>query len=226
MNAQLLPAIELETGPNPQFAVIWMHGLGADGNDFAPIVPYLGLPAALRVRFIFPHAPSMPVTCNGGYVMPAWYDIISLAPDSRTVDSAGLQRSCTAIRQLIQRENERGIASERIVLAGFSQGGAMAYTAGLTHPSALAGIIALSAYIPAPELLGDKDIAANRNTPIFAGHGTQDDVVGLELGQSAYQRLHAAGHPISWHDYPMPHSVCEEEIADIGAWLSERLSGD
>jgi len=215
----LLPAIEIETAANPGFTVIWLHGLGADGHDFAPIVPHLDLPESLAVRFIFPHAPAMPVTCNGGYVMPAWYDITYIDGINRGVDEAGILGSCQAIRALISRENERGIASHNIVLAGFSQGGAMAYSAGLTHPEKLAGIIALSAYIPAPGLLAGETLQANRATPIFTGHGLEDDVVPLELGRQAYELLQAKGLSIEWHDYPMLHSVCVEEIADIGHWL-------
>jgi len=220
----LLPAIEVETGAQPQHAVIWLHGLGADGNDFVPIVPYLGLPEALSVRFIFPHAPSMPVTCNGGYVMPAWYDIISLSRDERRIDSAGVLRSCAAIRALIARENQRGIPTRNIVIAGFSQGGAIAYTLGLTHPEKLAGIIALSTYLPDPTLLAPEQLAANRATAIFAAHGNEDDVVGFDLGLAAAERLQAAGYALTWQRYEgMPHAVCEEEIAEIGAWLSAIL---
>ncbi|MGE5471340.1 MAG: alpha/beta hydrolase [Bacteroidota bacterium] len=220
----LLPAIEVETAPHPRFAVIWLHGLGADGSDFEPIIPHLGLPAALAVRFIFPHAPAMPVTCNGGYVMPAWYDITSLDGPRRTVDEAGIRASCAAIRALIAHQNELGIACANIVLAGFSQGGAMAYSVGLTHPAGLAGIIALSAYIPAPALLAEGYVQANERTPIFVGHGTADDVVPLTLGRQAHDLLQGQGYPIDWHDYPMPHSVCIEEIADIGRWLNERFA--
>lgn len=219
-----LPAIELETTAQPRFAVIWLHGLGADGSDFAPIVPYLGLPEDLGIRFVFPHAPAMPVTCNGGYVMPAWYDITYIDGINRGVDEAGIRASCAAIRRLIERENERGIPSRNIVLAGFSQGGAMAYTLGLTYPEKLAGIIALSGYLPAPALLEPALCQANRQTPIFAGHGSEDDVVPLALGRQAFELLAEQGYPITWFDYPMAHSVCPEEIANIGQWLSERLT--
>jgi len=158
-------------------------------------------------------------------VMPAWYDIISLSRDERRVDSEGVLRSCAAIRALIANENARGIASRYIVIAGFSQGGAIAYTLGLTHPEPLAGIVALSTYLPAPELLLPEQLAANRQTPIFAGHGTDDDVVGLELGQAAVDRLIADDYALDWHRYEgMPHSVCEEEIADIGEWLTARFT--
>ncbi|MFZ2268953.1 MAG: alpha/beta hydrolase [Azonexus sp.] len=219
----LLPAIEIETATHPTFAVIWLHGLGADGSDFAPIIPHLGLPESLAVRFIFPHAPAIPVTCNGGYVMPAWYDITYIDGINRGVDEAGILTSSVAIRALIARQNELGIASRNIVLAGFSQGGAMAYSVGLTHPEKLAGIIALSAYIPAPGLLGEAASQANRPTPIFAGHGTEDDVVPLKLGRQAHDLLQEKGYAIEWHDYPMPHSVCLEEIGEIGGWLAQRF---
>ena len=220
----LLPAIEIETAANPGFAVIWLHGLGADGSDFAPIVPDLGLPASLAVRFIFPHAPAIAVTCNGGYVMPAWYDITSIDGNKRGVDAAGILSSSIAIRALIGRENDRGIPCRNIVLAGFSQGGAMAYSAGLTHPEGLAGIIALSAYLPAPDLLTADNLQANRQTPIFAGHGSDDDVVPLQLGRQAHDQLLAKGYRTTWHEYPMPHSVCSEEIAAIGCWLTDRFA--
>lgn len=218
-----LPAIEIETAPNPELAVIWLHGLGADGSDFAPIVPHLGLPAGLAVRFIFPHAPAMPVTCNGGYVMPAWYDITHIDGIDRGVDEKSLGRSMQAIRDLIAHQNALGIPCHKIVLAGFSQGGAMAYSCGLTHPSALAGIIALSAYLPAPALLTDETLAPNQRTPIFAGHGTDDDVVPRPLGRQAYEYLEKKGYGIAWREYPMEHSVCPEEIDDIGRWLGERF---
>lgn len=221
--SELLPAIEIETAPDPRCAVIWMHGLGADGSDFAPVVPELRLPASPGVRFIFPHAPAIPVTCNGGYVMPAWYDIYSLDEAGRRADEAGIQASCDAIRALIARENARGIPCSRIVLAGFSQGGAIAYAAGLTHTEPLAGIVALSTYIPAPAALAAQANAANATTPVFAAHGTQDDVVSLQLGVAARDFIRARQHPLTWQTYPMGHSVCLEEIVAIGAWLAERF---
>ena len=211
--------IEVQTGPDPRFSVIWLHGLGADGSDFEPVVPELALPDAAAVRFIFPHAPHRPVTCNGGYVMRAWYDIVSLAPGSREIDEAGLLESRELVRQLILRETQRGIPGERIVLAGFSQGGAVAYLTALTHPSPLAGIIALSTYIPSPELLIREFAPANCHIPIFAAHGTDDDVVSLDLGQQAVAVLRQLGLNPEWRTYDMPHSVNMEEIADIGDWL-------
>lgn len=213
------PPIEVETGPNPQWSVIWMHGLGADGSDFEPIVAELGLPDELALRFIFPHAPLRPVTCNGGYVMRAWYDIISLAPGTRQIDEAGLLESRAFVRHLIAREAARGIPSDRVILAGFSQGGAVAYLSGLTHPTPLGGIIALSTYIPSPGLLVDGFVEANRQVPVFAAHGTHDDVVSPALGEHAVEVLRQLGIEPEWHRYPLPHSVSLEEIADIGRWL-------
>ena len=213
------PPIELETGPDPRYSVIWMHGLGADGSDFEPVVPALALPRSPAVRFLFPHAPYRAVTCNAGYVMRAWYDIVSLAPHSRQIDEAGLLESRTLVRQLIQREAERGVPGERVILAGFSQGGAVAYLTGLTHPTPLAGIIALSTYIPSPGLLVDGFVEANRQVPVFAAHGTHDDVVSPALGEHAVEVLRQLGIEPEWHRYPLPHSVSLEEIADIGRWL-------
>ncbi|ENO89153.1 alpha/beta hydrolase [Thauera linaloolentis] len=216
--------LEVETVPDPSVAVIWMHGLGADGHDFEPIVPELALAPSPAVRFIFPHAPHQPVTCNGGYVMRAWYDIVSLAPDSREIDEAGLLASRDIVRALIANETARGIPSGRIFLAGFSQGGAVAYLSALTHPEPLAGVIALSTYIPAAHLITRELAAANRGIPLFVAHGTEDDVVSPGLGRQALDLLHSVGLEPEWHAYAMPHAVCPQEIADIGAWLRERLA--
>ena len=221
---RLLPAIEISTAAAPRFSVIWMHGLGADGSDFVPVVPHLGLDDAPSIRFVFPNAPQIPVSCNGGYVMPAWYDIISLAPNAREVDAAGVRRSREAIRRLIERENQRGVPGERIFVAGFSQGGAIAYSTALTHPQRLAGIVALSTYIPTPELLEAEATAVNAGLPIFAAHGNEDDVVSPELGTRARNLVQSLGHAVEWREYPMPHSVCIEEIIDIGAWLRQRMA--
>jgi phospholipase/carboxylesterase len=218
-----LSVIELQTRDTCEWSVIWLHGLGADGSDFVPVVPELGLDPAVGVRFVFPNAPSIPVTCNGGYVMPAWYDIISLDKDSRQVDAAGIVRSRQQVRALIEREAARGIPSRRVFLAGFSQGGAVAYTAGLTHPVPLAGIIALSTYLPVAKLVAEEATAANRGIPIFAAHGTEDDIVPLDLGLRARDFLAQNGYDCQWHEYPLPHSVCLEEIQDIGAWLNPRF---
>ena len=216
--------IEVDSAANPSVAVIWMHGLGADGSDFEPIVPELGLAESPAVRFIFPNAPYRPVTCNGGYVMRAWYDIISLEPDSRQIDETGLLESREIVRQLIQREEKRGIPSQRMFLAGFSQGGAVAYLSALTHPEPLAGVIALSTYIPEARLITEDLSAANRHIPLFVAHGTDDDVVSITLGRQALALLEQCGLKPAWHTYDMPHSVCIDEVRDIGTWLNARIS--
>ncbi len=218
-----MDAIVVETGPNPAWSVIWLHGLGADGSDFEPVVPELGLPDTPAIRFIFPHAPYQPVTCNGGYVMRAWYDIISLARDSRKIDEAGLIASRQRVRDLIAAEQARGVLAQRIILAGFSQGGAVAYLTGLTHPERLGGIVALSTYMPSPALLQAELVAAQVDLPVFAAHGDHDDVVAPELGEAARDLLRTLGGAPEWHSYPMPHSVCLEEIRDLGRWLGQRL---
>jgi phospholipase/carboxylesterase len=220
----LLKTIELQTHDTCEWSVIWMHGLGADGSDFVPVVPELGLDPSVGIRFVFPNATAIPVTCNGGYVMPAWYDIISLGKNSRDVDVAGIVKSRQQIRDLIEREKERGVPSHRVFLAGFSQGGAVAYTTGLTHPEPLAGIIALSTYLPVPALVIDEASELNRKTPIFVAHGTEDDVVSPDLGLRARDFLGQNGYAYQWHDYPMPHSICLEEVQDIGIWLNERIA--
>jgi len=220
----LLESIELCTGDNPVASVIWLHGLGADGSDFVPVVPELGLPSELPVRFIFPHAPAIPITCNNGYVMRGWYDIAYFDQINREADAHGVVRSVEAIRKLIARENQRGIPTDKIILAGFSQGGAIAYTAGLTHPQKLAGIVALSTYIPAVELLEEDLLGTNRSTPIFAGHGSMDPVVPVQLGKAAHDKLEAAGYPINWQTWPMQHSVCMPEIIAIGEFIENCLT--
>ena len=219
-----LQTIEIETAASPRYAVIWLHGLGADGSDFVPIVPELGLASAPGVRFVFPDAPSIPVTCNGGWVMPAWYDIISLEPHSRRIDEAGIVNSRAAIRRLIAREVARGIPSQRIFIAGFSQGGAVAYATALTHPEPLAGVIALSTYIPSAALIEREASVANKAVPILAAHGSADDVVAPALGRAARDFLLGHGYAVEWHEYPMPHAVCGEEVDRIGAWLRGRLA--
>ena len=221
--SELLPAIEVETSVNPSGSVIWLHGLGADGSDFVPVVPELGLGDECGLRFIFPHAPMIPVTCNGGYLMPAWYDIISLDSTSRRIDVAGILKAREAICRLIVRENQRGIPSHRIVLAGFSQGGAVAYTTALTYPEKLAGVVALSTYIPAPGVLADEATDVNRAIPVFAAHGTEDDVVSLELGLAARDAVIQHGCRVQWREYSMPHSVCLEEIKAVGQWLTATI---
>jgi phospholipase/carboxylesterase len=220
----LLPRIEIESAPNPTAAVIWLHGLGADGNDFAGIVQELDLRDCPPIRFIFPHAPSMPVTINGGYVMPAWYDIMGADLVSRQ-DAAGIQKSEQAIQALIAHEVARGIPTERIVLAGFSQGCAMALHTGLRFSAPLAGIMALSGYLPLAERFTAERNPANLRTPIFMAHGTMDPVVVLARGESARNLLAGAGHLVDWHTYPMQHSVHPHEIADISIFLQHVLGG-
>jgi phospholipase/carboxylesterase len=222
MPAEVLPSIELDTAPNPTASVIWLHGLGADGNDFVPIVPELRLPQSLRVRFVFPHAPVRAVTINNGMRMRAWYDIAAADLNSRA-DLIGVRESQAQLEALIERETARGMPSERIVLAGFSQGGAIALYTGLRHAERLAGIMALSTYLIAPDKLATEASAANRGVPIFMAHGTADPVVRFQWGEASKRMLEAAGYPIEWHTYRMEHSVCLEEVQAIGAWLTKVL---
>ena len=217
--SDLLDAIEIETAPAPTVAIIWLHGLGADGHDFEPIVPELGLPKSTAVRFIFPHAPVRPVTINGGARMRAWYDVTA---DGQQ-DAGGVRASQAHVEAFIARERTRGIAAGAIVLAGFSQGGAMALQTGLRHPERLAGILALSAYLPLPDTLAQEASAANRDLPIFMAHGTQDPVIPLSWAKRSRDFLVGLGYAVEWHEYLMPHSVCAEEIADIGHWLPRIL---
>jgi phospholipase/carboxylesterase len=217
-------AIEIETGPKPTGSIIWMHGLGADGHDFEPIVPELVQPGERALRFIFPHAPVRPVTINSGYAMRAWYDIISIERNAAQ-DEVGIRGSSAAIEKLIRRENDRGIPSDRIVLAGFSQGGAMALYSGTRYPERLAGIMGLSCYMLLESSFAAERAAANHATPIFLGHGTQDPLVSLSLGELTWRLLEKEGHPVEWHAYAMPHSVCAEEVVDIAAWIRRVLPG-
>ena len=217
-----LETIEVETGSAPSAAVIWLHGLGADGNDFVPVVKELRLPSQLHIRFLFPHAPMMPVTINNGYVMRAWYDVTFDGLDRRP-DARGIVASQAAIDALLAREKARGITSERIVLAGFSQGGAITLQAGLRYSETLAGLMVLSSYLPLPETLAAEAAPANAQTPIFMAHGTDDPVIDIELGQRSRARLAEQGYRVEWHEYPMPHSVCLEEIQDISRWLQQVL---
>jgi phospholipase/carboxylesterase len=219
--SSLLPAIELETAANPDAAIIWMHGLGADGNDFVPIVDEMELPAR-PIRFIFPHAPVQPVTINGGFQMRAWYDVVS-DDFSRREDEGGVRDSQGAIEALIRRENERGIPARQIVLAGFSQGGAMALHTGLRYPERLAGIMALSTYVPISKTLAAEAAEANRDVPIFMAHGTGDPVIPLMLAGASRQLLERLGYDVQWHEYAMGHSVMWEEVADISRWLGAVL---
>jgi len=209
MTVDALPTVELETGTSPAYSVIWLHGLGADGNDFVPVVAELGLQGA----------PMRPVTINGGYVMRAWYDI-TYEDLSLKEDEKGVRDSQEAIEALIAREQARGVKPGQIVLAGFSQGGAIALQAGLRHPARLAGILALSTYLPLPDKIEQERSSANRDIPIFMAHGSEDPIVPLKLAQASCSRLLTLGYPVEWHEYEMPHSVCEEEIAQIGEWLA------
>jgi phospholipase/carboxylesterase len=222
MTTELLPTVELETAPNPTHSVIWMHGLGADGNDFVPVVHEFGLDRR-ALRFVFPHAPLQPVTINGGYVMRAWYDIgyedLSLKEDEK-----GVRDSQAAIERLIEREKARGIATARIALAGFSQGGAIALQCGLRYPERIAGIIALSTYLPLPDKVIGERSEANRETPILMAHGIEDPIVPLKLAQASCTKLLNLGYRVEWHEYEMPHSVCAEEIAQIAKWLRDMVA--
>jgi phospholipase/carboxylesterase len=217
-----IDALEIETGPNPAGSVIWLHGLGADGHDFEPIVPELVRRDERPLRFVFPHAPVRAVTLNAGYAMRAWYDIIGLDRNSKQ-DEQGIRASDSAVRALIRRENERGISTDRIVLAGFSQGGAMAIYSGTRFPEQFAGIMALSCYMLMAEKFVVERSKANAKTPVFMAHGTFDPVVAVQLGDESRKVLQAAGYPVEWHTYPMPHSVSPEEITDIAAWLRKVL---
>ena len=222
MTTHLLERIEIESAPHPSAAVIWLHGLGASGDDFAAIVHELDLSGCAPIRFVFPHAPTMAVTVNNGYVMPAWYDIFA-ADLVRREDSSGIQASARAIQALIAHEVARGIAPEHIVLAGFSQGCAMALHTGLRHPQRLAGIMALSGYLPLAGTLAAERHAANQQTPIFMAHGTADPVVQLARAEASRQALLAMHYEVLWHTYPMPHSVHPQEVADIGDFLRKVL---
>ena len=212
-----LETLEIETGPQPAAAVIWLHGLGADGHDFEPIVPELGLPASRPVRFIFPNAPQRPVTINGGMRMPAWYDILQLGGGLE--DEAGIRESQAQIEDLISREVRRGILHGKIVLAGFSQGGAIVLQTALRQRERLAGLMALSTYLPLAAKLAAERQAANQDLPIFMAHGQYDNMIPLHRAAQSRDALQAAKYSIEWHEYPMPHSVCPEEIADIAAFL-------
>jgi phospholipase/carboxylesterase len=219
---ELLPCIELETSSNPSAAIIWLHGLGADGNDFSPIIPELDLANCPGIRFIFPSAPSIPVTVNNGYVMPAWYDIVGRNLMDQE-DKAGIHKSANAIVRLLEREASRGIAYEKIVLAGFSQGCAMALHIGLRFPHKLAGIMALSGYLPLAMSLNIEKHSANQNTPIFMAHGAYDSVVIPERARTSYALLEKMGYQVEWNEYPMEHSVNQEELADISHFLQRVL---
>ena len=218
----LLKTVELEPAQPARASVIWLHGLGADGNDFVPIVPALGLDEQLGVRFVFPHAPKIPVSINNGFVMPAWYDIGDIDLEKRH-DQVGVRRSAAAVTQLIERENTRGIPTSRIVLAGFSQGGAIALFSGVRFPERLAGIIGLSTYMVLGDSLAAEASQANRDVPILMCHGTRDPMVGRSRGKYSCEALKAAGYRVDWHEYPMQHEVVMEEIILVGEFLSSVL---
>jgi phospholipase/carboxylesterase len=218
MASMTLETIDIETGDNPTAAIVLMHGLGADGNDFVPIAREMDLSGAGPVRFVFPNAPSIPVTINGGYVMPAWYDLLGANLTARE-DEAGLRKSQAAIEAVLAREKARGIAAHRIVIAGFSQGCAMALLTGLRHAEPLAGIVGLSGYLPLAAKTAAEQHAANAKTPVFLGHGNHDDIVPVAAAHSTRDALLALGHPVDWNGYDMPHSVCMEEIGDLNRWL-------
>lgn len=213
---EYLECVEVTTGESPEASVIWLHGLGASGHDFEPVVPHLGLPDSAAVRFVFPHAPGIPVTLNGGMVMPAWYDIRSLDRNGG-LDESGIQESVRATRDLIAREIERGVDSRRILLAGFSQGGAIAYHTALMHEQPLAGLMALSSYFATPHLTEPAE--ANRKLPIFVAHGSRDPMLPEALGRESMEHVRGLGYDPEYHSYPMEHEVCMDEIRDIGNWL-------
>jgi phospholipase/carboxylesterase len=222
--AERLPCVVVETGDEPTSCVVWLHGLGADGHDFEPLVPYLGLPDDLPTRFVFPHAPIRPVTINGGMEMRAWYDILDLSID-RDLDEEGILDSAARVRELLAAERERGIPSERTVLAGFSQGGAIAAFVGLRHDEPLAGVLVLSAYLPLEDRLSAEASIENRATPILICHGEWDPVVPIALGGRTARLLSERGYGVEWRTYPVPHSVHPEEVAHIGKWLVRVLRG-
>ena len=216
-------SVVLEPSTTADAAVIWLHGLGADGYDFVPIVQELRLGATMAVRFIFPHAAPRPVTINNGFVMRAWYDITSLGPD-RKEDDVGIRESATVVNQYVQQQNARGVESKRIVIAGFSQGGAIALQAGLRYPERIAGIMALSTYLPLRDAVAAEATQVNRDVPILMCHGLRDDIVPAALGKASRDALTSLGYQVEWQSYPMEHQVCMEEVVDISKWLQARLS--
>ncbi|HEX7130488.1 MAG TPA: carboxylesterase [Rhodanobacteraceae bacterium] len=218
----MLEVLERETAPHPTHSVIWLHGLGADGNDFVPIVPALLRSGWPPLRFVFPHAPVRPITINAGMRMRGWYDIAGFDLGQKQ-DEPGIRQSIGHVETLIAREAGRGVPAGRVILAGFSQGGAIALAGGLRHGQPLGGIVALSTYLPIAEIVAAERHAANARTPIFMAHGTFDPVVPLALGEVSRQRLLDFGHPLAWHTYPMAHQVCPQEISDLAEWLGERF---
>lgn len=218
-----LSVIEQATATNPQFVIIWLHGLGASANDFVGIIPELKLSCQYPVRFIFPNAPEIAVTINSGYIMPAWYDILEISMHQRKVDQAGIQRSVEQIGQLISRENQRGIASSHIFLAGFSQGGAVAYQAALSHAQRLAGVIALSTYIADAQVVQAQFNAIQQQLPLLIAHGQYDEVVPLQMGKNACTLLQQLGCSVTWQEYAMAHQLCPEQIQAIDDWLVTQM---
>ena len=223
LSESLLETVELSTGENPANSVIWLHGLGADGHDFEPVIPMLGIDEIAATRFVFPHAPVRPVTLNGGMEMRAWYDIKGMSI-SRDQDEEGIEMSAAQVRALIDREISRGIPASRIVLAGFSQGGALAAYVGLRYSQQLAGLMVLSAYLLFPQRLAAEISPANASTNVFVAHGSMDPVVPVDLGRELASRLRQAQLPLEWHEYAMPHSVSQQELLDIGVWLRAQLA--
>jgi len=221
--AELLDCVELQTDPNPRYAVIWLHGLGADGYDFVPVVRELELSGAPAARYVFPHAPQIPVTINNGYVMRAWYDILGTEL-VRSEDATRIRASAAAVDRLIEREVARGVARSRLVLAGFSQGGAITLQAGTRAVEPLAGLLALSTYLPLADSVEGEASKASRSTPIFMAHGTSDPVIPLARSTASRDRLQALGYKVQWHEYPMPHSVNADEIGAIAEFLRRVFS--
>jgi phospholipase/carboxylesterase len=217
-----MEAIRIETGANPRSAVLWLHGLGADGHDFEPIVPELDLSGLAPVRFVFPHAPVRPVTLNGGMAMRAWYDIFQLGGGPE--DEAGVRASENFLNEMIAAEKRKGIPASKIVLAGFSQGGAIVLQTALRHPERLGGVMALSTYLPISNTLAKEKSRANQDIPIFMAHGSRDDVIPLGRAEDSRRQLEAQGYAVEWRTYPMPHSVCAPEIADLSAFLRRVLA--
>jgi phospholipase/carboxylesterase len=218
-----LETIEVETGDDPVAAIIWLHGLGADAHDFEPVVPAVSLGKEYPVRYVFPNAPTRPVTVNGGALMRAWFDVLALNRDAPE-DEPGIRESATFVEQLIERETERGIEPARILLAGFSQGGAVALFTALRYSKSLAGVIALSTYLPLPEILSQEKNPANDEIPIFMAHGQFDNMVDINFARSSRKRLVETGYSVNWQEYPMLHSVIPEELSDIKAFLSAVLA--
>ena len=223
MSEELIPCLITEPKHTPRHAVIWLHGLGADGYDFEPIVPQLQLPEELGVRFVFPHAPVRPVTINNHYPMRAWYDIVSLSEEGRD-DKQGIQQSQVLLQNLIAHQQQQGLSSEKIFLVGFSQGAAVALYTALRYPKKLGGVIALSGYLPIAGTLDAERTAANKKLPIFIAHGEEDPMVSIELGKYCCTFLEKLGYPVQWQQYPMAHTVCDQEIQDLASWLQKHMA--